>query len=242
MDPYPERVPEEEQMLDSEVESLAISNFFVGMEHPFISYLKKFYPRLHGDKALEIGCGSAQLSALVALHYRHFSVCAVDLSQQVLDRAAEFINFLRLEGQVSLLCARLPSSQPPSQLQERSFDLVFSRSTLHHFRNPLDFWRSVKTYMKVNGSVLVQDLTRPRSLETLDRLVQSAYAGLAGARRRSYLAAYRANEIREQLEESGLDLVVHEPKNASQVFIYRAPTAGDLWAKHTQVSPGTQDG
>jgi len=70
MDPFPDRVPEGEQMEESEVESLAISNFFVGMEHPFISYVKKFYPRLHGGKALEIRCGSVQWSTLVALHYR----------------------------------------------------------------------------------------------------------------------------------------------------------------------------
>lgn len=54
----------------------------------------------------------------------NFKVFAVDLSRQVVDRAAEFMQFLRLEDRVSLLCARLPSLQPT----EKSFDFVF---TLH---------------------------------------------------------------------------------------------------------------
>lgn len=80
-----------------------------------------------GDVLLEAGCGSATMSAELALAGR--SICLADFSQAILDRAVKLFEVSRM-SKPKVILADLTRPLP---LPDRSIDVVWSSGVLEHW-------------------------------------------------------------------------------------------------------------
>jgi trans-aconitate 2-methyltransferase len=91
--------------------------------------------------------------------------------------------------------------QPP-------FQLLISNSLLHHLHQPEVLWRAVRELGAPGSLVVVRDLRRPDSPAALEALVarhvSAAPAVLQRDYRASLQAAFRPDEVEEQLRQAGL--------------------------------------
>jgi SAM-dependent methyltransferase len=138
--------------------------------------------------------------------------------------AEELVVKLKLSDRVAIRRAHLPDES--FSADPESFDLVFSVSTLHHFADPLGFWRIVKDYAKADGSIHVFDLVRP-----LNRDDAREWVGRCADWRfpkvhrdgyfRSFLAAFRPDEVEQHLRIVGLEGVKIEKTDPVHMKIWR---------------------
>ncbi|WP_238436916.1 MULTISPECIES: methyltransferase domain-containing protein [unclassified Frankia] len=103
---------------------------------------------------LDVACGAGHLAEQVAPHVRQ--VIGLDLTGTLLGLAADRLgaagitNVLLQEGNA----ARLP-------FVDGSFDLVFSRSALHHFPRPGEPVAEMVRVCRPGGSVAISDMVAP---------------------------------------------------------------------------------
>jgi hypothetical protein len=86
--------------------------------------------------------------------------------------------------------------------------VIFSNSLLHHLRDPESLWSTVRRWSGASTILFVMDLLRPtsrnRARELVDRHAKEEPEILRTDFYNSLLAAYREQEIHEQLEKSSL--------------------------------------
>jgi SAM-dependent methyltransferase len=109
--------------------------------------------------------------------------------------------------------ARLPDAPPA--LAGRRFALVLSNSLLHHLPDPQLLWRALRRWAAPGASAFVMDLLRPPSVEAARALVERHAAGEPDVLRRDFFhslcAAWRVDEVREQLGRAGIGTLACEP-------------------------------
>ena len=133
-------------------------------------------------------------------------------------------NFFNVQNRIQIIYGDIKSAtfEPLN-----SCDLVIARSTLHHFNEPDKFWLGVKRALKPNGGVMVQALVRPAFKETAEGLArQCPNPSMGKLRYNSYMAAYRPEEVKAQLDRVGLGdrlTVVTDPNTPHIMFIANAP-------------------
>ncbi len=102
-----------------------------------------------------------------------------------------------------------------------------SNSLLHHLADPAVLWRTVVACAAPGAAVYVADLMRPADRATVDDFVSRYTAGepdvLVDDFRNSLCAAYRLDEVREQVRAAGLDLVVEAVSDRHLVAWGHAP-------------------
>ena len=154
--------------------------------------------------ALDLGTGPAEIPIFLCQLAPGWRVTAVDAAPRMLAVARENVRRHGLEARIRL---RRGDATALRGLRQE-FDLVFSNSLLHHLRDPVPFWREVRRLVRPGGTVLVQDLLRPRSMAEAKRLVRLHAADESPLLRqlfhRSLLAAFTPVEVRVQLEAAGL--------------------------------------
>ena len=105
---------------------------------------------------------------------------------------------------------RLTLARLPDPLDGRVYDCVISNSLLHHLPDPGILWAGISRLAAPGARVQVMDLERPATRQDADALVQRYADGepevLRTDFRNSLHAAWRADEVREQLREAGLPL------------------------------------
>ena len=127
---------------------------------------------------------------------------AIDASGAMLALAREAMRSRR--PRVRLICARLP--QLP--FADRGFDAAISNSLLHHLPDPAVLWHDVARLVRPGGAVHVMDLFRPGSVDEARAIVEAAAGDEDSILKddffNSLLAAFTPQEVRGQLEASGL--------------------------------------
>lgn len=88
-------------------------------EHRKREILLASLPKQRYESVLEIGCGTGEITAHLAL--RANQVCAVDLSKTALQRCLHHLNAMGIKN-VSISCARVPQTWPVAW--EAAFDLL----------------------------------------------------------------------------------------------------------------------
>ncbi|HEX7360860.1 MAG TPA: class I SAM-dependent methyltransferase [Bryobacteraceae bacterium] len=163
------------------------------------------FPGFRGSCLLDLGCGAADVSIRFAKAYAGIAVLGVDGSGRMLDEARRAVQRAGFEYRIRFAQHRLPDERLPRE----SFDAVVANSVLHHLEDPLSLWRTVLHCAKPGAAVMVVDLCRPRSVEEAEALVLRFAAEAAPLLREDFFhslcAAYRADEVREQLKHSGLN-------------------------------------
>jgi len=206
-----QRIPEPELMTGAEQVAAYARADFAEPHERFIRLLGERFADLPiQGRAADLGCGPCDISIRFARAYPSWRIDAVDGSQLMLDAAGPLIEGAGLSARIARHRRLLPCAPPA----HGSYDLVFSNSLLHHLPEASVLWAAVCAWTRPGGAVFVMDLLRPASDGDARRLVDQ-HAGtepevLRADFYHSLLAAYRPDEIGEQLAGAGLEQLVVE--------------------------------
>ncbi len=198
------RIPEPELMDDAEqAQAYAMADF----SEPHQAFVERFgerFPRYSPRRALDLGCGAADVSVRFARAYPGCQILGVDGAEAMLALGGKALEQAGLGDRVRLLKLHLPGSIP----EARTFDTIISNSLLHHLKDPHTLWRTLVQAGQAAAAVLVMDLMRPPSQQAARALVMTHAGAEPELLRRDFyhslLAAYRPAEVRAQLEAAGL--------------------------------------
>jgi len=172
----------------------------------FIRLLDALEPgELTGARALDLGCGPADISLRFLKAYPQAECDALDGSASMLEWARRALD--ALPG-LARRCRLIQDVLPSMRIPRSAYDLVLSNSLLHHLHDPQVLWQSIRTAAKPGAIVLVMDLMRPPSAMWAESLVV-AYAAdapevLRRGFRNSLFAAFKPQEVVAQLKQAGL--------------------------------------
>ncbi len=198
--PEPELMEEPEQALAYAQADFSESNTL------FIKLLAELKPGpLDGARALDLGCGPADIVCRFLRAYPNATCDAVDGSNAMLDQARATLE--RVPG-LAPRCRLLLECLPSPALAQGQYDLVLSNSLLHQLHNPQVLWQTVRETARPGALVLVMDLMRPASAGWAEALVATYTANepelLRTDFRNSLFAAFEPKEVEDQLQEAGL--------------------------------------
>jgi 2-polyprenyl-3-methyl-5-hydroxy-6-metoxy-1,4-benzoquinol methylase len=199
------RVPEPELMDEAEQARAYAEADFSEPNQLFVDAFRARFPRFDGRSVLDLGCGPADICIRLARALPGARVVGVDGARAMIDLARSAVDAAGLARQVQLIEARLGAD---SALQG-SFDAVVSNSLLHHLSDPAALWDAVWRHGGPGAPVMVMDLMRPASPQAAQAIVEEYSGGEPEVLRRDFYnslrAAYRLEEVREQLRAFGLE-------------------------------------
>lgn len=197
----------EPELMDEADQALAYAEAdFTEPNTLFLRLLKELEPgRLDGARALDLGCGPADIVRLFLTTYPTAECDAVDGSAAMLKQAHAALD--RLPG-LAKRCQLIQDRLPSDRLPAAHYDLILSNGLLHHLHAPEVLWQTVKHCAKPGAIVLIMDLMRPGSPGWAEALV-STYASdappvLLSDFRNSLRAAFEPNEVAAQLAKAGI--------------------------------------
>lgn len=155
-------------------------------------------------RIVDLGCGPGNITIPLAARYPEAEVVGLDGSAAMLAEVPRH----GAAGRPTFRLGQLPDL--PTDLGR--FDLVVSNSLLHHLHDPGVLWRSVLRLAAPGAAVYVRDLRRPDDAGGVEELVKRHAAEAPEVLQRDYRAslhaAFRPEEVEQQLVEAGLDLQV----------------------------------
>lgn len=194
--------------MDGEAQALAYAQAdFNASNRLFIELLRRLAPGpLDGARALDLGCGPADIMIRFLRAYPGARCDALDGSRPMLDLARRALD---AQPEIAVRARLLHDVIPSEQLARGQYDLVISNSLLHHLPDPAVLWRTVRETAKPGAPVLVMDLMRPASAGWVEALVESYVADeseiLRTDFRNSLYAAFEPAEVSAQLAAAGLE-------------------------------------
>lgn len=196
-----ERIPEPQLMEDHEqVHAYAGADFEAPHSRVLELFQEEFPEPLSGD-VLDLGCGPGDISNRFARAYPQVRVLGVDGSAEMLAMAEK----LRQSDRVEFLHGFLPGAPIP----DRRWTAIVSNSLLHHLHDPSGLWTTLRQHARPGTMVFVKDLVRPESAEQAQRFMELYTSGEPEVLQRDFynslLAAFRPQEVEEQLREAGLE-------------------------------------
>jgi SAM-dependent methyltransferase len=204
-----QRRPEPEELMDEPAQARAYAEAdFSEPNTLFVELLERLAGGRLAGRFLDLGCGPADIPLRLLARHDALHVDAVDGARAMLDLArAALDRSPRLRGRLTLRCEHLPLHGPAVA----AYDGVVSNSLLHHLADPATLWQTVLAAARPGAGVLVMDLHRPDSPDSVDDLVARYADGaptvLREDFRNSLYAAYTVDEIRAQLARAGLDFL-----------------------------------
>lgn len=201
------RTPEPELMDDPDQVRAYAEADFEQAHQSVVEHLLARFPALDLERpasVLDLGCGPADVTVRLARAWPGAVFVGVDGAERMLAAARLRLRREGLTDRVELRRAVLPD---PTLAREH-FDAVISNSLLHHLHAPEVLWDTIRRTAEPDAPVLVMDLRRPDDAATVDALVERHAAGEPEVLRRdltnSLHAAFRPDEVSDQLRESGL--------------------------------------
>jgi trans-aconitate methyltransferase len=201
------RTPEPELMDEpDQVEAYAAADFASSNQWFVDDLIERYQPRPDRGRLIDLGCGPGDICIRLAHALPDWEIHGLDAGPNMLATAGEAVAGAAMADRITLHLAQLPDTGLPDQ----RFACVASNSLLHHLPDPMVLWRAVRALAAPGAWIQVMDLDRPDSVEALEALVED-YAGseaevLRKDFRNSLHAAWRVEEVREQLHRAGLDL------------------------------------
>lgn len=215
-----ERIPEPELMDEPEQARAYAYADFAEPHQAFIERFHQCFPGHRPRQVLDLGCGAADITIRFARAWPESRLTGVDGAAAMLAFGREAIVQAGLDDRIELQQACLPEAALP----RRAFDTIISNSLLHHLHDPQTLWQAVTHYAAPNAAVFIMDLRRPDSREQAGALVDE-YAGTEPEILRrdffnSLLAAFRPEEITQQLSQAGLALFRVEAMDDRHVIVH----------------------
>jgi len=195
---------------EEQAKAYAEADFSIAHQY-FVERFSEQFPELSGEfHALDLGCGTADVTLRFARRYPDCLIDGVDGARVMLQRGHQALHASGLAARVRLMEARLPNPELPA----RHYAAVLSNSLLHHLANPGDLWACIRQYAQPDAAIFVMDLLRPSTLDEAIRLVRRYADGEPAILQRDFLnslrAAYTLTEVADQLAEAGLDFPVEQ--------------------------------
>lgn len=201
------RIIEPELMNDTEQAAAYANADFEEPHNYFVELLKDACGKYLPNKglALDIGCGSADISIRFAKDFTGYQIDAFDGSEAMLWEGEKYLKQVEktISERITLIQANLKSFKP----YRKDYDVLFSNSLLHHLHDPGILWSFIKQF-PASTHIFIMDLMRPENENQVDKLVK-LYAVeepeiLQRDFRNSLYAAFRPDEIQQQLKTAGL--------------------------------------
>lgn len=206
------RVPEPELMDDDDQARAYAEADFAEPHNHFVQLLQEAFPQLpKTGTALDLGCGPGDITLRFARAFPAWSVEGWDASEAMLNYGYQAVAAAKLQDRITLKKVYVPQSDTASNTKSDtvSFPLIFSNSLLHHLADPMALWTEVKQQSGPGTAVFIMDLMRPAKRETardfVDLYAQEEPEVLRCDFFNSLLAAYRVDEVQDQLLKAGLD-------------------------------------
>lgn len=200
-----QRVLEPELMDEFEqARAYALADFAEPNER-FVTYIAEQFPELDAGAILDLGCGPGDIVLRLAARFSRLEVHGLDGSAAMLDFGrARLAELPQLAHRVQFVEGILPGATLPRQ----RYDAIISNSLLHHLHDPRVLWDSIRESAVPAAPVIVMDLYRPESTEAARAIVEH-YSGsepevLKQDFFNSLCAAFEPDEVRQQLQDSGL--------------------------------------
>jgi SAM-dependent methyltransferase len=202
-----ERVPEPELMDDKEQASAYAKADFEEPHSRFINlFLENFGNSGLRSFVLDLGCGPGDITIRFARAFPDCIVHGVDGAEEMLIQGKRNLNCAPdVRDRIVLVHGILPEVVLP----RARYDVVISNSLLHHLRDPAVLWEVIKRHAAPDAPIFIVDLARPRTPEEVWSII-AEYSGneLEILKRDFYnslLAAFRAEEIEDQLKAARLE-------------------------------------
>jgi 2-polyprenyl-3-methyl-5-hydroxy-6-metoxy-1,4-benzoquinol methylase len=171
----------------------------------FIDLFRARFGEQLDTTVLDLGCGPGDICRRFARAWPACRIHAVDASAPMLALGRQADQQAGLQQRIEYFERRLPQHALP----QARYSTIISNSLLHHLPTADILWHSLKQLAAPGCRVFIMDLLRPDSPQAARQLV-NRYAGeeapvLQQDFYHSLLAAYRPEEILEQLLQQGLD-------------------------------------
>jgi len=194
-----ERIVEPELMTEAEqARAYAEADFESAHSRYPLLFQEKFSDCPPTGYALDIGCGPGDVTRRFAQILPGWTFDAVDGSATMLAQAPKTERINYIHGFI-----------PGAPLPHARYGLVLSSSLLHHLHNPAVLWDTVRQRTSTGSMVFVVDLRRPGSREIAQQLTDQYTQGEPEVLRRDFynslLAAFTPQEVRRQIDLTGLD-------------------------------------
>lgn len=176
----------------------------------FIELYKK-YVDIKDGKIVDLGCGTGAYLLALENHYPSLIITGFDGSVPMIQIAKNLIEYHSSSVRVRHCQFKDISTNA---------DCVISTNTLHHLHDPSVFWDCVK---RVATRVFVMDLVRPPSIEVAKSIVDTLAPNDSDEFKKDYynslLAAFSVDELKEQIKDTGLEIVIEGDTNFLQVAV-----------------------
>ncbi|MFC1609381.1 class I SAM-dependent methyltransferase [Myxococcota bacterium] len=193
------RVPEHDLMDDPAQAAAYAAADFADVNQVFVHRFCELYPDIGDAHVVDLGCGPADIPIRLCRALPHARVTAIDGSEPMLVHGRRAVEQAGLGPRVEIRCGVLPGAVPAGC----RFDAVVSNSLLHHLTDPGVLWHEVRAVGRPGAAVLVVDLFRPETPGRARAIVDEQASGEHEILRRDFfrslLAAFTADEVREQL-------------------------------------------
>lgn len=200
------RTPEPELMNEAE-QALAYAQADFSVPHnQFIDLFRSGFANLAVDGGvLDVGCGPADVTLRFAKAYPDCRIDGVDGAPAMLALGRASIEVAGLSRRINLIEGYLPGAILPRS----HYDVILSNSLLHHLADPQVMWEAVRRYGKPRAAVFIMDLRRPDTSKEIETLVRQHAAREPPILQRDFHhslhAAYRPEEVRQQINQAGLE-------------------------------------
>jgi ubiquinone/menaquinone biosynthesis C-methylase UbiE len=118
-------------------------------------------------KVLDIGTGTARIPILMCQQRPQYLITGIDLAQSMLIIGQRNLEQAQLTQRIRL--ERVDSQRMP--YPDLEFDMVVSNSLVHHLPDPLSLFGEINRLVKPDGAILIRDLIRPETEESVNELV-----------------------------------------------------------------------
>ena len=218
-----DRIPEIELMDDEEQAKAYAFADFASSHNLFVELFQEKFNDIksnYNDVVLDLGCGPCDVTRRFAKAYPDASFHAIDGAEAMLRLGAELNEKEGLSSKIKLIETFLPKPDLPQAL----YHILISNSLLHHLKNPLDLWESIRNHSKPYAHVFVMDLIRPIDEQTIQFLSKEYTKNepdiLKSDFENSLRAAYTVKEVRQQLNEIGLATLQVEEVSDRHMVIF----------------------
>ncbi|MBW2081282.1 MAG: methyltransferase domain-containing protein [Deltaproteobacteria bacterium] len=200
------RIPEPELMnTEKQARAYAMADF----NNPnwlFVEYFKNsFSEKEIIGTILDLGCGPADITLRFARLFPKCHIHGVDGAESMLKYGQAAVTNAGLTNRIRLIHGCLPDVRLPLA----KYDAIISNNLLHHPAFPSALWETIKTYSKRGAPIMIMDIIRPGSKEEAGTIVEKFMGDEPAILKKDFfsslLAAYRVEEVQEQLRQADLD-------------------------------------
>ncbi|HEY1957953.1 MAG TPA: methyltransferase domain-containing protein [Polyangiaceae bacterium] len=175
----------------------------------YLSWTVDKLPLTPDMRVLDVAAGTGQLGRAIAPHVRN--VVAVDITEEMIEvgrRASHQLDLRNIEF--------LAASAYELPFVERSFDLVVSRLSVHHFDRPEQAMAEMARVCRPSGPVAIIDMVAPATAEQA-----RSFNEMEKLRDPSHVQFYTLEGIQKLMNDAGV-----EPKSH---FAKEIPINVDNW-------------